>query len=185
MQLLFILSGLYFSCAQKDKTQQTDSGPVESQDDSGTASMPSSQPESEPGSQPSSEPESQPTAEPEAQPSSEPTSETTSEPTDCSEEINFKECFECFSQEYPAGYNVYASSVIAYCYCGVECEDDCADFCATGGTGSAAPSAECESCVQTVSANQTSQCIGDLSNACLSDSECLAFSSAIGTCPPP
>ena len=180
MQLFLILSGFYFACEQKTNSQQTDSGLPESQEDSGAIPAPTSEPESQPSSEPASQPES------EQQPSSEPTSETTNDPTsepiDCSEEPNFKECFECLSQEYPAGYNVYASSVIEYCYCGVECEDDCTDFCATG---TAAPSTTCESCVQTVSSIQTSQCITDLSNACLSDSDCVAFSTALGTCPPP
>jgi len=192
MNTIFILTGFFFGCGQKEadtSTQNLDTPVSNTQPTSEPASQPNSdptaeataEPTAEPGSQPSSEPASQPTSDP----TSEPASQPSSEPNDCSAESTFKDCFACYAEEFPNGYNVYATSVITYCYCGIECGSDCSEFCASGGDGSVQASTSCETCVQTVSADQTSQCISDFSGSCSTEPDCITFANSLSNCTPP
>ena len=118
---------------------------------------------------------------------SEPTSEPTSSPTvvedheSACEDLPTQECFECFANENMAGYSAYANALIANCYCSTECGETCTDFCATGD-GSVPPSAECETCVQSVGSDQHSECIQDFSAACQADPECINFANETSVC---
>ena len=120
--------------------------------------------------------------------SSEPTSEPASSPTidpeeGCADLATFDECANCFAQENATGYSAYATSLITYCYCGVECGESCTDFCASGGDGSVQPSADCNTCTGEVTASQDSQCITDFGAACQADANCMSFVNDINTCP--
>ena len=97
-------------------------------------------------------------------------------------DLNAQQCFECFANENPVGYNAYIGHVITYCYCGIECTDTCVDFCSTLD-GSVQPTQECGTCVDTVGSDQQSQCISDFSEACESDDECVSFARDGNTCP--
>ena len=119
-------------------------------------------------------------AEATSEPTSEPASSPTVEETGC-EDLPTQECFECFANENPTGYNAYVGVLINNCYCGTECSEACTDFCATGD-GSVAPSAECDTCVGAVANDQNSACIADFSAACQADPECLSFANETSVC---
>jgi hypothetical protein len=125
---------------------------------------------------------SETTAEATSEPTSEPASSPTTDPGNDCTALSSQECFECFANEDIDGYTAYSTSVVTYCYCGVECGTDCADFCASED-GSVTPAAECDSCVTSVGNDQSSQCIQDFSAACNADSDCVAFANAVQTCP--
>lgn len=124
------------------------------------------------------------TAEATSEPTSEPASSPTTEPesTDCSSLASGQECFECFANENTSGYNAYANALITNCYCGTECGTDCTDFCASND-GTVSPSADCSSCVQTVTGDQASECISGFSAACNADPQCVTFANEVATCP--
>ena len=122
-------------------------------------------------------PKSEPTAEPSSAPTSEPTSEV-----ECSDAGSFDLCAQCLADENPAGYQAYSVAVIENCYCANDCADTCTDFCADT-SGQTMPSAECETCVGTVGADQTSACIQGFSADCGADASCLDFANALQTCP--
>lgn len=127
-----------------------------------------------------SEPTSEATSEPTAEPASSPTNEP--ESTDCSSLASGQECFECFADENMSGYTAYADALITNCYCGTECGTDCANFCASDDA-TTNPSAECSTCVQTVTGDQASECISGFSAACQANAECVAFANDVTTCP--
>ena len=97
-------------------------------------------------------------------------------------DLEARQCFECFANENPAGYNAYIDNLITYCYCGVECTEACVDFCDTLD-GSVQPNEECGICVDTVGSDRESQCIADFSTACEQDTNCVSFANDGSTCP--
>ena len=123
-------------------------------------------------------------AEATSEPTSEPASSPTAQPdeTTCSD-LPSQECFECFANENPTGYNAYATAVIGNCYCGTECGEECTDFCASGADGSVQPSTECGTCFNTVTADQNSACIQGFSAECQADANCVSFANDVNTCP--
>ena len=126
-------------------------------------------------------PKSEPTAEPSSSPTSEPTSEPSSE-TDCTEAGSFELCAQCLAEENPNGAQAYSLAVVDNCYCANDCAETCTDFCADA-TGQTVPSAECETCVNGVAADQESACIQGFSADCGADASCLDFATELQSCP--
>jgi len=122
--------------------------------------------------EPTSEPTSQPTSQPESLPEEE----------GCDSLSTLEACFECFINENPTGYNAYATALVSNCYCGTECSTDCADFCESSD-GSAQPSTECNSCVDTAIGDQTGACITGFQTDCSGSTDCVSFVNAVQTCP--
>ena len=126
------------------------------------------------------------TTEPTSEPTSQPTSQPESIPEEegCASLNTLDECFQCFANENPAGYNAYATAIIGNCYCGNDCADDCYDFCEASSDGSTQPSTECNSCVEAVTGDQTSACVTGFQTECSGDTNCVSFVNAVNTCPP-
>ena len=126
---------------------------------------------------PKSEPTTEPTSEPSSSPSTEPSSET-----DCTDAGSFELCAQCLAEENPNGAQAYSLAVIDNCYCANDCAETCTDFCADS-TGQTPPSAECETCVSGVGADQESACIQGFSADCGADASCLDFATDLQSCP--
>ena len=170
--LLIALLGFSFSFGcTLNLTPKSETGLEDSDDDDDDDDDQSDQPSSEPSGEPSSNPSSEPSSNPSSEPSSS---------QDCSDSSSFDECFQCLANENPGGYEAYVTAVISNCFCGNECGSVCGDFCSGA---SDEPTAECQSCFDTVAADQNSECIQGFSADCGASADCVDFANGLGECP--
>ena len=124
----------------------------------------------------SSEPSSSEPSESSEPSSSEPSEPGTSE-TDCGD-LAQQDCVNCFAEQYPVGAQAYNDHLFEHCICANECETDCADTCADPTN----VTQECNTCINTVGADQNSGCVQGFGAACQADSDCMDFYMATQEC---
>jgi hypothetical protein len=102
----------------------------------------------------------------------------------CEDEATYADCFDCFAEEFPAGFDSLNGIYLEDCICGVgaDCAADCNPMMLpTAECSMQMPTPECDACNMAIDAN--SPCLQSTIMACQADADCNELLSAVQGCP--
>ena len=98
---------------------------------------------------------------------------------DCTQAGDFVACATCFAQQNPNGASTYNTAVQDNCVCANECIVECEAACEDPN----AMDQTCNTCVNTVGADQQSQCFQGFASDCGASQDCATYSQQLASCP--